>query len=437
MKNHILFHTLLLILLTVIFSCGSSIEDGYTDQFSYYPNDHLSLFINGKSIENDYEIDIENINGDVVGTFKADIKPQKPSNHKPYQNGFGYKPTRDLTVPNLESGIYLFDGEIPFLVKSKKKCDIIILYSSNTENAYAFSGGKSTYSFNSTDKIPAEKVSFHRPIELPFHSTEFLKWVTSLTDYSVGYICDKDLENYEVIRDAKLLIIPGHSEYWTRNARLNFDRFIDSGKNALILSGNTMWWQVRYSKNFSQLIAYKSADKDSLVENKLKTVNWSDTILNYPIMNSIGVDFTWGGYGKEKDNGWDGFKITNIQSPILEGVDLKLNDIISLPTEEYDGANLIFSSDSSHVELKNDYNFHKYELIGYDLGSRSPRSNGAWIVLQKTPESGIIINTSSTNWCRKEGMEDSDSDLIKRITLNMIDLLLNHDKTKVFSSTEE
>ncbi len=53
-----------------------------------------------------------------------------------------------------------------------------------------------------------------------------------------------DLEDYSEIAGAKVVVIIGHSEYWTRRARENFDRYVLEGGNALVLSGNTMWWQV-------------------------------------------------------------------------------------------------------------------------------------------------------------------------------------------------
>ena len=51
-------------------------------------------------------------------------------------------------------------------------------------------------------------------------------------------------------------------------------------------------------------------------------------------------------------------------------------------------------------------------------------SPGTFIAFQKTENSGVIINTSSTNWC-KEGFNGMDNNKVKIITTNMIDLLLN------------
>ena len=51
--------------------------------------------------------------------------------------------------------------------------------------------------------------------------------------------------------------------------------------------------------------------------------------------------------------------------------------------------------------------------------------------MQKTEESGIIINTASTDWCNR-GLIEKDSLIIKQVTLNMISLLKSN--TDVFLS---
>lgn len=407
--------------------------NGYTDQFSYQESDTFKLFINSKTKIKNYILKINDINGKLVKTILCDIFPQKKPDEFAYEKGFGYQLTLKNIIPNLKSGIYLFDNKIPFLIRSKKQPEILVVYSSNTENAYSKSGGKSLYSYDPIAKKQTPIVSFLRPINLPTHSKEFLRWINTQKEYNIGYICDKDLDNYENIKGAKLLIIPGHNEYWTRKARRNFDKFIYDGNNSLILSGNTMWWQVRYNNEKNQLICYKNQKYDSAVDS-LKTITWPNDLVNYSVINSIGVDFNHGGYGLKNDNGWNGYKIVNPRSPLLKGTGLKYNDVIKLPTAEYDGALLEFSNDSTKVELKNKSLFYRSELIGYDFGFRSHPTTGTWIVFQPKLKSGVIINTASTDWCSKTGMLGESSDIIKKITLNMIDLMLQNNKEKIFTT---
>jgi len=297
-------------------SQGTQIVDGYSYPLSVLPGDSLNVYINASEISSNYSLKLYDLAGKQVGVYKTTVFPQVPEGEKPWENGFGYKATLKIVTPQLKSGVYMWDNQIPVIIRGVNP-KIVVVYSSNTENAYCNSGGKGLYDFNSTDGNNSETVSFKRPIRLPKHSESFLRWFQKQPIQDVGYITDADLDNYSGWRKAKVLIIAGHSEYWTLEARKNFDRFVNEGKDAIVLSGNTMWWQVRYSKKRDQLICYKLV-KDPIKSKHLKTVNWDNPELEYPIISSIGADFPRAGYGVKQDAGWDGYKILT-SSPLLEG----------------------------------------------------------------------------------------------------------------------
>jgi hypothetical protein len=256
----------------------------------------------------------------------------------------------------------------------------------------------------------------------PFSVTA-LSWLPTLTNVKMGYMADRDLDNYDNIAKAKVLVIIGHSEYWTREARMNFDRFVDSGRDAMVLSGNTMWWHVRYKND--QLICFKN-DPDTVIDPLDKTVLWTAPSLEYPIIKSIGADFDGGGYGQKADEGWDGYKIVLPSSPLLEGTGLQTGDILSVPTVEYDGAPVTgFAEDGTPVLDYDKLRFHKIELIGFDKGFRgSAGTVSTFIVFKKTTTSGVVINVSSTNWCSPTGMGGKSGNKVKQITTNAITKLL-------------
>ena len=221
------------------------------------------------------------------------------------------------------------------------------------------------------------------------------------------------------------MIIIGHSEYWTRNARLNFDRFIDAGKHALVLSGNTAWWQVRYSADKTQMICYKDILLDPEPNALLKTIKWTTASLKLKIIPSFGQDFSLGGYGTKVDSGWNGFKILLPQSPILAGTGLKYEDVLSCPTVEFDGTYLIRNQTSPHPILDTaKLKFYRAELLGYDMGAVSKTTIGTFIAFKKTQTSGVIINVGSTDWCSTVGFAGISSNSIKLITANSINLLM-------------
>ncbi len=403
------------------------ISDGYVNHLSVNPGDSLIVYINSFERKDGYSLRLYNLKGDIVAKFQTTIFPQERTKEEPWKNGFGYKPTLKIKVPDLKSGVYLWNDQIPFVVRAHKP-KIVVVYSSNTENAYCNAGGKSLYGYNSSDKKPANTVSFLRPIPLPKHSEAFLKWFCKQGFQDVGYIVDADLDNYSTFKSAKLLMVVGHSEYWSLEGRMNFDRYVTEGNNALILSGNTMWWQVRYNRKQNQLICYKY-EPDPEPSPCLKTITWDSPLLGYPILLSIGADFSHAGYGQKTDKGWDGYKIVNPQSPLLKGLKYKKGDIVPLPSDESDGAPIIGFVGKNTPTVDNKLlGFEKIEILGYDTTFREKDGLATWIVFQRNKKSGIVINTASTDWCSQRGMNSPE---IKKITLTMIRLLLK--KENVFS----
>lgn len=416
----------------ILVRCSSPVVvDGYTDRTSYQVGDSVTVFLNATDSFSNHSVTLYNVLKKPILDVKADLFPQSPQSDKPWENGFGYQPGFSWEIPDLPSGIYQWENEVPFLIRTQGNCDFQVLYSSNTDLAYNPSGGKSLYGYNSSDQKPAQQVSFHRPGGLPYHSTDILEWFAGETSYSIGYLADSDLESYNQLNRSKLLVIIGHSEYWSRQARLNIDRYVKEGNHLLILGGNTMWWQVRYSDDFTKLIAYK--DKaDPFWDPLLHTKLWENDTLEYPVIPSIGLSFSFGGYGKrEGDGGWDGYKITAPNSPLLIGSGLEQNEILPLPTDEYDGVPLKVASNGTVVVsdsvLKQ---FYRYEVIGYDRALRGDIAFGVWIVAQKTSSSGKVINVGSTNWC-KGGIGGAEGKRFQSLTANMIDRLLSEEE--VFS----
>jgi hypothetical protein len=145
-----------------------------------------------------------------------------------------------------------------------------------------------------------------------------------------------------------------------------------------------MWWQVRYSADYTNMICYKDALLDPESDPLLKTINWDKDELHYSILSSIGADFSRGGYGLQDDAGWDGFKISTPGSPLLKGLWLKQGDTLSLPSGEYDGAPILgFDANGYPVLDSVQLNFKKIELIGFDKGSRAGKETiGTFIVFQ-------------------------------------------------------
>ena len=67
--------------------------------------------------------------------------------------------------------------------------------------------------------------------------------------YDYDVITDRDLDrNPEVLRDYQAVVINGHSEYWSARAYHGLDRYLKAGGDAVVLSGNTMFWRVSFDE---------------------------------------------------------------------------------------------------------------------------------------------------------------------------------------------
>ena len=211
---------------------------GYAGSWSADQGSNLGFYLSAPTAQSDASIPILDVNGSQVDTLTADLAPQNITNVAPWEDGYGYELTANYQIPSsLPSGLYKLDGTIPFIVREPAaESDVVVVFPSNNVNAYARSGGRSLY----TPEVTV--VSFLRPQigHKVDTSSGFDRWLTS-TDFDYRYVADYDMEHYEQIEKSKLLIIAGHSEYWTRQARENFDRFVDEGGSALVIAGNFMY----------------------------------------------------------------------------------------------------------------------------------------------------------------------------------------------------
>ncbi len=312
---------------------NTHILDGYVDKQSYFPGDSCVVYLSADAAYNNKIIQVT----DILHKFAfnipvASINKQQMQADNPSVNGYGYAATTTITVPQIASGVYLIADSIPLVIKSKNRIvDFTIVYPSNTENAYCLSGGSDLYS-----TPPVQMVSFLRPIAWTYYASGFFKWVIQQS-YTYNVIADIDVDDATNIK-GNLLILAGHSEYWTKAARQNFDGHVNSGKHALILSGNTMFWHVRYNAEGNQLICYKAAKTDPAPNPLDKTVYWTYASQQYPPIQSIGVDGYYGGYGIQSTKSFQGIKIHDPALPLFAGLNLYKGYIIPCATHEYDAA---------------------------------------------------------------------------------------------------
>lgn len=429
------------------FSITNKVElkDGYLDSFYCKKNNRIKGYLS--FCYNTYSgvvptsgiahvALVTNYAGKVIKELKiSNVSTQQDSGAKPWENGVAWTESFELLIDDdFTSGLYFIDSKIFFVVPPTEGeyRDFNILVPTHTIAAYCSGGGKSVYGDYGVDS--RGKTFFIADDDrLPLHSnrkgqrrtSNTLNPINDLSDdplyymrgfldaihtdhvnqYSFGYITDYQMEDLSAVNTAKCLIVPGHSEYWTKNARLNFDSYVESGKNAILLTGNTMFWQARIVGDH-QLYINRGWRLDPMANSDLKSGNWQyDSVLSaYKPSASIGLFYSGDSRTGSK---WAGLKIASSNSPFFTGLNFNFGDIIRTHSQEVDGIHYT-SRDSRSVPISNYASgFYKYEVLAWSelnsSNSSSSSNNNSWAVVccQKTSSSGFVFNVGSIHWCAR------------------------------------
>ncbi|HEY7659910.1 MAG TPA: N,N-dimethylformamidase beta subunit family domain-containing protein, partial [Actinomycetota bacterium] len=130
----------------------------------------------------------------------------------------------------------------------------------------------------------------------------FTRWAES-AGYGIDVVISQDLEQHpEVLDGTSLLVSVGHDEYWSWGMRDAVDAFVGGGGNAVFLSGNTCFWQIRFEDEHRAMTSYKyRAGEDPVLgteRERFLTGPWSDRRIGRPETSTIGLTFTRGGYSR-------------------------------------------------------------------------------------------------------------------------------------------
>jgi hypothetical protein len=272
-----------------------SVIDGYASETSVALGDTLHLHVNAPGAR--YRIQIERLGwyGEVGGrqvacvpsctTDEAGVTQPAPGTPDP-STGFldaGWSVTDSITVPSswttgyYEARLVLTSGHasgganpVWFVVRSPPAApasSILVVVPANTYQAYnpwpgASAGGKSLYGFNSSSGVPADHVSFNRPLpndfNTPFYVDYSLVRYLESQGYDISYATDTDVDsNPGMLLGHRLVIVMGHSEYWTKAMRDAYDAARDHGVNLAFIGANDGYWQIRYADSGRTIVSYK------------------------------------------------------------------------------------------------------------------------------------------------------------------------------------
>jgi len=221
-----------------------------------------------------------------------------------YERGCNWAAAYEYCVPEtLPSGLYMMKATvldvtgaetteetfIPFVVKGSlsNPAPMLVIIPTSTSLAYnqwpdgantppaELLGGRSLYT-----QVGASlwhRVHVERPWQFGATPNNGPGWICHWYDQFLSFLSEQglaadfgvshDLHADPAYLDAhRLYVSSGHDEYWSREMRDNVEAFIANGGNAAFLSGNSVWWAVRFYDGKATFPGQTGTDLDVLAE---------------------------------------------------------------------------------------------------------------------------------------------------------------------------
>ena len=184
----------------------------------------------------------------------------------------------------------------------------------------------------------------------------FAVWAEN-ENLTLDYFTDYDLDAEPDILDIyDVVVLVGHSEYWSARQRDCIENFVDRGGKLAIFSGNTAFWKVRWENDGATYVCHKwrGFEADALAKTTPSegTHLWSHRAFVRPEAAITGLSFLFGGYhrlGLCAARGQAGYTLYNDRHWALAGSDLFYGDVIGgdIPFLGYenDGCRFQFGAD--------------------------------------------------------------------------------------------
>jgi sugar lactone lactonase YvrE len=198
---------------------------------------------------------------------------------------------------------------VPFVVRGDGKAPMVWPVPFNTYQAYNAWGGTGLYNNTRSDWSywHAFAVSFDRPYlqgqgagQLFVADRHFITFVEG-QGYDLDYLADSD---FDADGARTLIVLQGHSEYWTAGQRQHLADAINAGINVTVLGANDIYWRVRYDTTRRVMTGYKDfANLDP--DQAEKTTQWR--LVGLPENSLLGVQFgewIWSSVPLRVDSSW-------------------------------------------------------------------------------------------------------------------------------------
>ncbi len=196
----------------------------------------------------------------------------------------------------LDSGHVGESNRTLFVVRNDgRAADIMLQTSDTTWHAYNRWGGSSLYWTSVGGR--AHKVSYNRPFKIDGNGNSFwdaeyalVRWLER-NGYDVCYTTgvDTDRRGGELL-NKKIFVSSGHDEYWSKDQRTNVEAARDAGVHLIFMSGNEVFWKVRYENSIDgtntprrTLVCYKETLEAAKLDPSTQwTGTWRDPRFSPP-----------------------------------------------------------------------------------------------------------------------------------------------------------
>jgi hypothetical protein len=428
-------------------------EGGYVNKTVAAPGENLDFYISTSESLFDIKIIKYEDKEYEIARYSGINGSLQPVRSNAYSDGANWEKTYTINIPDdWAPGAYAAvfktsnrDSYVNFFVKDKvpgSYSRIIFIIGDNTWQAYNNFGGKSLYNYNSSEKKKSHKVSFERPLNQHYTSSKFYKherlfiqWLHE-NNIKIEYTNQRDIhQNPELLERYDLIVIVGHSEYWSMDERIAIENHLNRGRNMIILGGNTSWWQIRLEDNYNSIICYKERYQDPLfgVIDSLVTSNWVSSPVRLPENLITGVSFYNGGFVNNfntlpASEGYGDYAAYNTHHWIFNGTGLVEGEEFgfdaAIAGNEVDGAKFNWENGIPVVtgEDKTSLSFRILGMTPAHTNNPAVSEPYGTMGIWYGPNGSVIFNSSTINWVN--GL--SNDEHVMKITRNVFEKLITN-----------
>ena len=279
---------------------------------------------------------------------------------------------------------------------------VAVLTNESTNIAYNKEGGKSNYT-------GAKVLAFNRPNNYHYKELDwkFPKWADDI-GLPVEYLTTLDLHSEPGILDVyDVLVLAGHSEYWSREMRTEVERFLEEGGKLISLSGNTMWWIVRFIETYegTLMVSCKGSTFTPDCPSDLNLITQKWQYFN-PELKLFGASWEYGGYVDSHGfylaaDGYGGYFVKNPRHWFWAGTGILKGDHVGqdmgIAGYEADSPPLVIVNDKLIIEQVEGLP-ENMELLGSTpAGKPLSEGYGAIIYFPYGNNGGEVFNCGSTD----------------------------------------